>query len=156
MLSRKLISSSSREVLDRTIRVCMPLRPRMEVCTVGTINAMPILFVSHVISVKTGLAARLLLQPLEENARLLFSRQGALVAHGNVAGDKGDTKDARGYTSNLLQDLEDSYFFFVRVVLYIGFLFAAIGSNYSSVLLRLLAGSRWGSNPEATAALSAL
>ena len=108
------------------------------------------------ISVKTGLAARLLLQPLEENARLLFSRQGALVAHGNVAGNKSDAKDARGYTSNLLQDLEDSYFFFVRVVLYIGFLFAAIGSNYSSVLLRLLAGSRWGSNPEASAALSAL
>ena len=107
-------------------------------------------------SVKTGLAARLLLQPLEENARLLFSRQGALVAHGNVAGDKGDTKDDRGYTSNLLQDLEDSYFFLVRVVLYIGFLFAAIGSNYSSVLLRLLAGSRWGSNHEASAALSAL
>jgi oligosaccharide translocation protein RFT1 len=106
--------------------------------------------------VKTGLAARLLLQPLEENARLLFSRQGALVAHGNVVGGKDRKKEAGGVTSNLLQDLEDSYFFFVRVVLYIGFLFAAIGSNYSSVLLRLLAGNRWGSNPEASAALSAL
>jgi oligosaccharide translocation protein RFT1 len=111
---------------------------------------------SNIISVKTGLAARLLLQPLEENARLLFSRQGALVALGKVSGGEDSKKEARVIMFNLLQDLEDSYFFFVRVVLYIGFLFAAIGSNYSSVLLRLLAGSRWGSNPEASDALSAL
>lgn len=31
MLSRKQISLFSRDVLDRTIRACMPLRPRMEV-----------------------------------------------------------------------------------------------------------------------------
>jgi oligosaccharide translocation protein RFT1 len=106
--------------------------------------------------VKTGLAARLLLQPLEENARLLFSRQGALVALGNVVDGKDSKRKDRIDTSKHLQDLEDSYFFLVRVVLYIGFLFAAIGSNYSSALLRLLAGSQWGSNPEASAALSAL
>ncbi len=63
---------------------------------------------------------------------------------------------ARIDASEHLRDLEDAYFFLVRVVLYIGLLFAAIGSNYSSVLLRLLAGSRWGSNHEASAALSAL
>jgi hypothetical protein len=93
---------------------------------------------------------------LEENARLLFSRQGALVALGNDVSGKDSKKEARRVTFNLLQDLEDSYFFLVRLVMYIGFLFSAIGSNYSSVLLRLLAGSRWGSNPEASAALSAL
>jgi oligosaccharide translocation protein RFT1 len=97
--------------------------------------------------VDIGLAARLLLQPLEENARLLFSRQGALVAH---------EQKARIDASEHIRDLEDTYFFLVRVVLYIGLLFAAIGFNYSSVLLRLLAGSQWGSNLEASAALSAL
>ena len=106
----------------------------------------------NIISLKTGLSARLLLQPLEENARLLFSRQGALVALGNDFSGKDSKNEARSVT---FQDLEDTYFSLLRVVLYIGFLFSAIGSNYSSVLLRLLAGSRWGSNPEASAALLA-
>jgi hypothetical protein len=104
--------------------------------------------------VRAGLAARLLLQPLEENDRLLFPRQGALVAIGNDVSGRDSKKEEGSVTFNLLQDLEDSYFFLLRVVLYIGFLFSAIGSNYSSVLLRLLAGNRWGSNPEYTAFLA--
>mmetsp|Transcript_1504 Transcript_1504/g.3189 ORF Transcript_1504/g.3189 Transcript_1504/m.3189 type:complete len:632 (-) Transcript_1504:142-2037(-) len=105
-----------------------------------------------------GLAARLLLQPMEENARLLFSRQGALVAKciDIAAGhDKDNEKESKLAVFNLLKELEDTYFFLIKVVLYIGFLFAAIATNYTSVLLRVLAGSRWGTNSEASAALSA-
>jgi oligosaccharide translocation protein RFT1 len=105
-----------------------------------------------------GLAARLLLQPLEENARLLFSRQGALVEHFNSDNAKGeeDENEKSRATRHVLDELEETYFFLVKLALYIGFLFAAIASNYSSVLLRILAGSRWGFNLEASAALSAL
>ena len=114
-----------------------------------------------------GLAARLLLQPVEENARLLFSRQGALLVaqqhhdvpeDNNTNSNKDEKKDGKKSTNGfkLLKELEDAYFFLMRVVLYIGLVFAAIATNYTSVLLRLLAGSRWGMNVEASAALSAL
>ena len=98
-----------------------------------------------------GLAARMLLQPFEENARLLFSRQGALIARSQDNQSEGEKKDY----SYLLQDLENTYCNLIRGVLYIGFIFAAIATNYTSILLRVLAGDRWGSNSEASDALSA-
>lgn len=105
-----------------------------------------------------GLAARLLLQPMEENARLFFSRQGALVEQASFRDTKGEENEIEKMTSacNRLDSLEESYICLVRVVLYVGLLFAAIATNYSAILLRILAGKRWGSNIEASAALSAL
>jgi oligosaccharide translocation protein RFT1 len=97
-----------------------------------------------------GLAARLLLQPLEENARLLFSRQGALIAKHQST--KDDDKDG---VQLLVQDLERTYYSLIRGVLYVGLVFASIATNYTSLLLRILAGNRWGSNSEASDALSA-
>lgn len=114
-----------------------------------------------------GLAARLLLQPLEENARLLFSRQGALLAQqlqDATTTNGSREKDTQQYEkkqtigggpNNLLSDLESTYCFLLRAVLYIGLIFATIATNYTSLLLRILAGDRWGSNSEASAALSA-
>ena len=100
-----------------------------------------------------GLAARMLLQPMEENARLLFSRQGALVAQHTTS--NRDEKGSKSTAFNLLKELEETYFFLIRIVLYIGLLFATIATNYTSILLRVLAGSRWGTNVEASSALSA-
>jgi len=102
-----------------------------------------------------GLAARLLLQPLEENARLLFSREGALVAEQMSKAGNPKENEKKSEACILLKDFEETYFFLIRVVLYIGLVFASIATNYTSVLLRLLAGSRWGSNAQASAALSA-
>jgi oligosaccharide translocation protein RFT1 len=108
-----------------------------------------------------GLAARLLLQPMEENARLLFTRQGAEIVAAaaeeeeTVGYDHSSTNKNKKLKSNLINDLEASYYFFVRLVMYIGLIFAAFGSNYTSILLRLLAGNRWGTNIEACTALSA-
>ena len=105
-----------------------------------------------------GLAARLLLQPIEENSRLLFSRQGALIEHKTCRESEGEENEIEKLraTCNTLDSLEETYVCLVRVVLYVGLLFAAIASNYSAILLRILAGKRWGSNLEASAALSAL
>jgi oligosaccharide translocation protein RFT1 len=100
-----------------------------------------------------GLAARLLLQPIEENARLLFSRQGALIER-----DKHTTTTAsasKATSSKQMNELKQSYSFLLRTVCLIGLLFSTIAVNYTSILLRLLAGYRWGSNSEAIAALSA-
>ncbi len=107
-----------------------------------------------------GLAARLLLQPMEENARLFFSRQGALIEHTtttchSIQGGDRDIQKMES-TRDIRIHLEETYIFLVRAVFYTGLLFAAIASNYSSILLLLLAGNRWGSNHEASAALSAL
>ena len=113
-----------------------------------------------------GLAARLLLQPMEENARLLFSREGARIVAAAAEEEEEEKKEEvdNTYTttqkktnksSNLINDLEVSYYFFVRLVMYIGLIFAAFGSNYTAILLRLLAGNRWGTNIEACTALSA-
>lgn len=81
-----------------------------------------------------GMAARILLQPLEENARLLWSR---------LAGRKD------------LQELERSYTMLVKLVLYIGLLFSCVAVNYTNLLLCVLAGRKWGSNAEAAGVLSA-
>jgi len=105
-----------------------------------------------------GLAARLLLQPMEENARLLFSRQGALISqYRSKDADNDQDKEKDELASfNLLKELEDTYYFLIKLVLYIGLLFGTVATNYTSILLRLLAGSRWGTNIEACDALSAL
>lgn len=81
-----------------------------------------------------GMAARILLQPLEENARLLWSR---------LAGTKK------------VEELEKSYTVLVKLVLYIGLLFSCIAVNYTNLLLCVLAGRKWGSNVEAAGVLSA-
>jgi oligosaccharide translocation protein RFT1 len=84
-----------------------------------------------------GLAARLLLQPIEENARLLWSRLAVPSP-----------------SAPQLYDLQQSYTLLVKLVMYIGFVFSFVGVNYTSVLLNLLAGRKWGSNPEAVRVLS--
>ncbi len=99
-----------------------------------------------------GLAARLLLQPIEENARLLFSRQVALMGKD----ERSDSKTTiEGSTSKDLDEMHKTYSFLLRTVCLIGLLFATIAVNYTSILLRLLAGFRWGTNSNAISALSA-
>ncbi len=93
-----------------------------------------------------GMASRLLFQPLEENGRLLFSNKHAFIMK-----TRQDKKDV----NILLEDLEWTYCTVVKLSVYIGLVFAAFAYNYTSILLRLLAGARWGSNAEAAVALSA-
>lgn len=97
-----------------------------------------------------GLAARLLLQPMEENARLLFSHKRASVVR-----EMKNVDDEGKDPSTSLRNLEDSYCFLVRCATYIGLVFAGIATNYTPILLRILAGRRWGASPEASEALSA-
>jgi oligosaccharide translocation protein RFT1 len=81
-----------------------------------------------------GMAARILLQPLEENARLLLSRLAIQKA---------------------IPDLERAFVVLVKLVLYIAFLFAFVAVNFTNLLLNILAGQKWGSNEEAASVLSA-
>lgn len=81
-----------------------------------------------------GMAARILLQPLEENARLLWSRFAS-------------RKDSKS--------LYTSYTVLLKLVLYIGLLFSCLAPNYTNLLLCILAGRKWGGNEEAAAVLSA-
>lgn len=92
-----------------------------------------------------GLAARLILQPLEENARLWFSRQHAI--------SPSRTSDpARTVVSD---PLENTYAGFVKLVLYIGLVFSCLAVHYTSIVLNVLAGATWGTNPEAVSVLTA-
>ncbi len=92
-----------------------------------------------------GLAARLLLQPLEETSRLLYSR---------LATTATTTKEKNGPNDNEPSVLEVSYTVLVKMVLYIGLVFCCLGVNYTYVLLNVLAGRTWGNNPEAVGVLS--
>jgi len=98
-----------------------------------------------------GIASRMLLQPVEENARLLFGRLGSEV----VAISKEGEPDSTEYVYGKLETLERTYTTLIKMVLYLGLVFASLGSNYTSILLRILAGNTWGSNEDATATLSA-
>lgn len=86
-----------------------------------------------------GMAARLMFQPLEENARLLWSKMAAHVDDASTTKDDADAKQKR--KDLLLQ----SYTGLIKFVLYIGFIFAAFGTNYTDVLLQLV-----GRRPAAT------
>eukprot|EP00541_Cyclophora_tenuis_P000877 CAMPEP_0116578830 /NCGR_PEP_ID=MMETSP0397-20121206/21926_1 /TAXON_ID=216820 /ORGANISM="Cyclophora tenuis, Strain ECT3854" /LENGTH=306 /DNA_ID=CAMNT_0004108267 /DNA_START=276 /DNA_END=1196 /DNA_ORIENTATION=+ len=70
-----------------------------------------------------GMAARLLLQPLEENARLLWSHES----------------EHEGQSSSRL---EDSYVLLVKLVVYLGLLFASLAVHYTDVLLTILGQNR--------------
>ena len=109
-----------------------------------------------------GMASRLLLQPLEENARLLFSRQNStlmLSSEAKVgAAERKDAAKVRQIDSSIKRSLDALNLMYVsvlRLVLYVGLLFACVASNYTSVLLRILAGRTWGGNPDASQSLSA-
>lgn len=95
-----------------------------------------------------GLAARLLLQPLEENARLLWSR----LAGGGRRSTTTSTNTSRQQQS--AKSLQDSYTVLVKVVLYLGLIFGCMAVNYTGILLNVLAGRKWGSNAEAAAVLA--
>jgi len=86
-----------------------------------------------------GIAARILLQPLEENARLLWSRPSSRDGNAN------DKHKGQG---------DESYTVLVKLVLYVGFVFSFIAVNYTYVLLNIVAGPKWGGNPEAATVLS--
>lgn len=95
-----------------------------------------------------GMASRIIFQPLEENGRLLFSTQHAVI---NDSREREDIKALREQT----EAYEETYCGLIKLVVYIGLIFASLGANYTSLLIRILAGSKWGSNPEAAKALSA-
>jgi oligosaccharide translocation protein RFT1 len=94
-----------------------------------------------------SLAARIVLQPMEENARLLWSRlAGASVE---------SSKTAATATATSLSYLQRSYTDLVKLFMYIGFTFSCLAVNYTGILLSVMAGRKWGDNPEAAAVLSA-
>ena len=90
-----------------------------------------------------GLASRLLLQPLEENGRYFFARM-------KISQSKADSETDTN--SNI--ELRRTYVVLVKLVLYIGFLFSFVGTNYTVIVLRLLAGAKW-TNEDASNALAA-
>lgn len=85
-----------------------------------------------------GLAARVLLQPIEENARLLWSRQ-------HIVPSKSARQD----------ELRQSYCLVVKLVLYLGFICSTLAVHYTTLLLQMVGGSRWSDNPQASSVLSA-
>eukprot|EP00979_Chaetoceros_neogracilis_P013412 scaffold3826_cov273-Chaetoceros_neogracile.AAC.2 len=94
-----------------------------------------------------GMASRLIFQPLEENGRMMFSNK-----HAHIMRAKEEKKED---AYKLLESLENTYCVLIKFVLYIGLVFATFGSNYTAVLLRVLAGEQWGSDVQAVEALSA-
>ena len=100
-----------------------------------------------------GLAARLLLQPMEETSRLLYSRLAANTGSANetTASDENIPPQRKDKAPSVL---EVSYTVLVKMVLYIGLTFCCLGVNYTYILLNVLAGRVWGNNPEAVRVLS--
>jgi oligosaccharide translocation protein RFT1 len=91
-----------------------------------------------------GLAARLLLQPLEENARLWWSRL--------VSDDQRSTTPCQ---STMLHTMADSYTVLVKIVVYLGLVLACLAVHYTALGLHILAGPTWATHPEAAGVLSA-
>ena len=91
-----------------------------------------------------GMLSRIIFQPLEENGRLLFSKEHSEIMKQDTSENKEKANTLRKMYSTLM-----------RLVILIGLLCSTFGSNYTSILLKLLAGSTWGSARKASDALSA-
>jgi oligosaccharide translocation protein RFT1 len=124
-----------------------------------------------------GLAARLILQPLEETARLLFSRLASSSSSPSSSpAATVDTKPSSSKHTDTKNGAESSepaatmaaarpaaddpmlwlsYTVLVKMVLYVGLIFSCLAVNYTFILLHLLAGRTWGGNDQAVAVLSA-
>uniref|UniRef100_A0A7S1Z403 Protein RFT1 homolog n=1 Tax=Ditylum brightwellii TaxID=49249 RepID=A0A7S1Z403_9STRA len=89
-----------------------------------------------------SIICRCIFQPLEENARLLFARQYVLVKQQQ----QNHHLSKKQHQYEHLQHLHDTYTALVKLVLCIGCLFTFLGTNYTSVLLHVLAGSKWSSS----------
>ena len=77
-------------------------------------------------------------QPIEENAHIYFAQ-----------------KQQESASNASMSSLEESYYTLIKLVHYIGLLFAAIASNYTYVLLSVLTGKCWSNNiTDASNALS--
>jgi oligosaccharide translocation protein RFT1 len=55
----------------------------------------------------------------------------------------------------LVKDFRRIYCILIKLMVYIGLMFATFGSNYTSVLLKLMTGDKWGTNDDAASVLSA-
>ena len=96
-----------------------------------------------------GIVSRVLLQPIEENSRIYFAQK-------QQEQQQIQNNNNSSSISISILSLEESYYTLIKLVLYIGFIFATIASNYTYVLLSMLAGRRWSENIiEASNALSA-
>ena len=103
-----------------------------------------------------GMAARLLLQPLEENARLLWSRLATTTTTTTTTSSATSKESSSSLQQHQQQQqLKQSYTSLVKMVLYLGFVFSCIAVNYTNLLLCILAGRKWGQNEEAAIVLSA-
>ncbi len=119
-----------------------------------------------------SIVSRMILLPLEENGRLLFSHyHGQINAttkkfnqemksdfnnkkYGQKDNNECEREDTEIQLSSSIQELEATYVILVKLVLYIGFVFVSFGFHYTSILLQLLAGSKWGTNRQAIYTLS--
>ncbi|CAM9674586.1 unnamed protein product [Chrysoparadoxa australica] len=91
-----------------------------------------------------SLVARVLFQPLEESARLAFSRIGA----GAGMGRQSDDASEHNLGSEKARDgLAALFPVMLKLVLLLGLLFPCLGSSYTAVLLQLLLGKRANTEP---------
>ena len=95
-----------------------------------------------------GMAARILLQPLEENARLLWSRLASTK-------QLSSSSPAKQRLENIHDPLEQSYTVLVKLVVFVGLIFSCVAVNYTHLLLSILAGRKWAKNSQASTVLSA-
>ena len=99
-----------------------------------------------------GMAARILLQPLEENARLLWSRLASTKLSSLPLVPPPATKQP---LENIHDPLEQSYTVLVKLVVFVGLIFSCVAVNYTHLLLSILAGRKWAKNAQASTVLSA-
>lgn len=97
-----------------------------------------------------SIVSRMILLPLEENGRLLFSHyHGQITAttkkfdqeimksdsknYGQKDNTESEQEDTTIQLSSSIQQLEATYVILVKLVLYIGFVFVSFGFNYTSI-----------------------
>lgn len=95
---------------------------------------------------------------MEENARLLFGRMAVTLSTTTTSSSSTSStanNDDTTIQKKLDPHLELSFTILVKAVLYVGLIFSCLATNYTGILLHILAGHHWGSNAEAVNVLSA-
>jgi oligosaccharide translocation protein RFT1 len=105
-----------------------------------------------------SLVARLVLGPLEESARVLFSKLGTTLAAAEVKAATATDADAAGEALAEMVHARSRLALTLSVLLksvgYLGLLFVAFGTSHTTTLLALLPGAKWAGARGASATLS--
>jgi len=100
-----------------------------------------------------SIICRTIFQPLEENARWLFSSETSKLNTNEYDEQNSSVSSIKNRNEDYHQVL-NAYIFWVKLSIILSLPFASLAPNYAKTVLRIVGGKKWGDNESATRTLA--